>query len=161
MEDIIEEVRIKLLSANREETLDDILKFLGINEYLDNKDYYETYPDGKIVIIGQSAFKKKDLIQSINKLGINKDRFELCLDYNDAKNFDYKKMQYNPKYRVIMVGPIPHSSVGKGSSGSAISEMENKEGFPKVIRLCTSNELKMTKSNVLKELNKLVKENYI
>ena len=41
---------------------------------------------------------------------------------------------------------MPHSTAGKGDSSSAIANMENASGYPKVIRL-GSNELKITKTN--------------
>ena len=41
---------------------------------------------------------------------------------------------------------MPHSTAGKGDSSSAIANMENGNGYPKIIRL-GSNELKITKTN--------------
>lgn len=60
-----------------------------------------------------------------------------------------------------MIGPVPHSSVGKNDSSSVIAEMKNEEGYPKVIVLDDSNGLKITKTNFKEKLYKLIEENYI
>ena len=85
---------------------------------------------------------------------INKNRFEFCLDYNEAKTFPYRKMQYSPKYSAVLVGAMPHSVKDKGDFSSMITAMEKQDGYPPVIRM-GSNELKITKTgfcNCLKNL---------
>lgn len=69
-------------------------------------------------------------------------------------------MQYNPNYRLVIVGPMPHSTTGKGESRSTISELENGNGYPKVIRL-GSNELKITKTNFKQALQEQQNADYI
>ncbi len=70
----------------------------------------------------------------------------LRLDYEDAENFNFEDLQYNPNTRLILVGPIPHSTKGKDSS--IINKMKNTDGYPKIIRMIAGNELKITKSNL-------------
>ena len=53
-------------------------------------------------------------------------------------------------YRVVLFGPIPHSTSGKNDSSSVIAEMTSKEGYPRVEILSGSNELKITKSGFRK-----------
>ena len=48
---------------------------------------------------------------------------------------------------MIMVGPMPHSAKAKDEYSSVISAIENKEGYPPVVRL-GSNGLKITKSDL-------------
>lgn len=120
----------------------------------------ERYNDKKILVIGAAKLKEKDIKGIANSMGLNKDRFECCLDYEDAKNYNYRKLQYNPNYSVVMIGAIPHSSKGKGYSSSAITEMEHNEGYPKIVRLGT-NQLKITKSDLRTKLKTLKAENWI
>lgn len=70
-------------------------------------------------------------------------------------------MQYVPQHRVILAGPAPYSGIGKGNRGSIIVEIDNACLYPRVIRLQSGNELKITKSNFEKTLQKLIDEDYI
>lgn len=165
LEDIIKKVKDSIdgiiTLANRTGNLDELLNNMGLASLLHKKSAYETEKNGKIVVIGQSKVKKEILVGIINKLGLDKNRFEFCLDYNESKTYNYKKLRYSPKYRVVMFGPVPHSSVGKNDSSSVIAEMKNEEGYPCVRVLDGSNGLKITKTNFKKELYKLIEENYI
>lgn len=150
LKDIVEKVKDSIEEiitfANRTGNLDELLNNMGLGSLLHKKSAYETEKNGKIVVIGQSEVKKEILEGIIKKLGLDKNRFEFCLDYNASKTYDYKKLRYSPKYRVVMFGPVPHSSVGKNDSSSAIAEMKNKEGYPCVRVLDGSNGLKITKT---------------
>ena len=92
---------------------------------------------------------------------IDKKRFEFCLDYEDAQKYDFRKMQYAPQYRVVLFGPTPHSGHGKGDSGSIIAEIEKSEAYPRVERLVSGQDLKITKTNFRDMLQKLIDEDYI
>lgn len=70
-------------------------------------------------------------------------------------------MQYAPQYRLILFGPVPHSGYGKGDSGSIIAELEKSPAYPRVERLTSGNELKITKSNFRDMLERMIKEDYI
>ena len=70
-------------------------------------------------------------------------------------------MQYAPQYRIVLFGPTPHSGYGKGESGSIIAELEKLPAYPRVERLISGNELKITKSNFREMLEKLIEEEYI
>lgn len=161
LEEVIDVITQKIILANRLGTLKNLLQQWGFDNLLNSDSVYETNKDGKIVVIGQTEVKLNVLEGIIKSLHLDKNRFEFCLDYNDSKTFNYKKLQYAPNYRVVMVGPIPHSSVGKNNSSSVIAEMKNKEGYPRVETLNDSNELKITKSSFRTTLEKLIKENYI
>lgn len=161
LEEVIDVITQKIILANRLGTLKNLLQQWGFDNLLNSDSVYETNKDGKIVVIGQTEVKLNILEGIIKSLHLDKNRFEFCLDYNDSKTFNYKKLQYAPNYRVVMVGPIPHSSVGKNNSSSVIAEMKNKEGYPRVEILNDSNELKITKSSFRSTLEKLIKENYI
>ena len=161
LEEVIEKITAKVTLANRSGELEELLISWGFGELISKTSTYETDRDGKIVVIGASEVKENVLNGIIKSLGLDKGRFEFCLDYDKAKTFQYSKLRYNPNYRVVMFGPVPHSSTGKNDSSSVIAEMKNREGYPRVEVLSGNNAVKITKSNFKDTLNKLVAENYI
>lgn len=162
LEELLDEIRIKVTIANRDGSLPDLLKKLGIENTIQQPSpRFESYRSGKIVVIGENTVKESVLKKIAEDLGLDKNRFEFCLDYSEAQKYPYKKLQYSEKYRVVLVGAVPHSANCKGDSGSIIAEMENGDGYPRVERLCSSNELKITKSNFRETLQRLIDENYI
>lgn len=165
LEEIIDTVTAKISLANRMGELESLLESWGLQELIESESqgsdsFYDTHKDGQIIVLGDSQVKEHDLLGIIKSLGLDKDRFEFHLDYKDAVNYPFSKLQYNPNYRLVLVGPMPHSTSGKGESSSAIAEMENGTGYPKVIRLGT-NELKITKTNFKKALQEQIDTNYI
>ena len=165
LEEIIDTIVEKITLANRTGQLEEMLEQWGLEDLIDKKqqssnDFYDTYKDGKIVVLGGSQVKEKVLLGIIKELGLDKDRFEFCLDYDSIVRYQFSKLQYNPNYRLVIVGSMPHSTAGKGDSSSAISEMEKGNGYPKVVRLGT-NELKITKTGFAKALQEQMAANYI
>ncbi len=165
LEEIVDAVTEKIYLANRTGELESLLSNWGLSTLIKNvapssDDFYDTYKDGKIVVIGASQVKEHDLLGIVKSLGLDKKRFEFCLDYEKIKNYQFSKMQYNLNYRLVIVGPMPHSTTGKGESRSTISELENGNGYPKVVRL-GSNELKITKTNFKQALQEQQNANYI
>jgi hypothetical protein len=156
-----EKLEQKIIFANREGNLEKFLVELGLDEINNTDNYYETYKTGKIVIIGESRVKKKELEGIIKSLKLDVDRFEFCLDYTDAKKYDYKKLQYNPRYRLVIFGPVPHSSSGKSDSSSVIANFKKSDGFPRTEVLSSNSEVKITKTNIKSLLIKLIEEEYI
>lgn len=55
------------------------------------------------MVVGASEVKENILSGIIKSFGLDKNRFEFCLDYNKAKTYPYKKLRYNPDYRVIIL----------------------------------------------------------
>lgn len=68
-------------------------------------------------------------------MGFSSDRLEFFLDYNGSKKYNYSKLRYSDKYAAVIVGPVPHSTVGKGNYSSAIVAMETEQGYPPVFRV--------------------------
>ena len=164
LESLLEKIQERISIANRDGSLCATLTKIGWQELLDELeddfDKVTSYPTGKIVVIGASSVKKEHLLGIAKKLGISKDRFEF-VDFEEAKTFNYGKLQYNGVYRVILAGPIPHKTTGTGDSSSAIVAMEKGLGFPRVVRLCSSNELKITKQNFKDNLTQLLSEGFL
>ena len=92
---------------------------------------------------------------------IAKNRIEIHLGYEELKNFDFKKLRYNNKYRLILVGAMPHSTSGKGDFSSAIANMEQTDGYPKLIRLCSNEQLKITKTNLRQAIHNEIESGYL
>lgn len=149
-----------LTKLNRSGRLDDLLSLLEMEHLLDKESGYQVYKSGKIVVIGQTSVKVDALLSIGRKLGIDKERFEFYLEYEDAKSFDFRKLQWQPSYSAILVGPMPHSGVSKGEAGSIISAIETQEGYPPIVRLGQES-LKITKSNFKQKLQDLIEQGKI
>ena len=144
-----------LSMLNRTGELETFLKMLGMEDLLQSKPLYQVYKTGKIIVIGRSDVKAEVLLSIAKSLGLSKDRFELYLDYEDGKTFDFEKAHWKPQYALIMVGPMPHSGASKGDSGSVIAEIESTEGYPPVVRL-GANGLKITKTDFRNKLKEMI-----
>jgi len=160
LEDAIkEELEEKLISVltqlNTTGRLEELLELFGMLHLLEKESGYQVHKTGKIIVIGYSDVKAEALLSVAKKLGIDKKRFEFYLDYEDAKTFNFRKMQWQPSYSLIMVGPMPHSGAGKGYGSSIISTLENEDGYPPVVRL-GSNSLKITKSDFKAKLEEMI-----
>lgn len=161
LEEIIEKITAKVTYANRSGNLEELLTKWELVDLIPQTSAYTTKKDGKIVVVGATEVKENVLNGIIKSLGLDKNRFEFCLDYDKAKTFQYKKLRYNPDYRAVIFGPVPHSSSGKNNSGSVIAEMQNHEGYPLVEVLVGSGALKITKSNFREKLEELIERKYI
>ena len=135
-----------LIRLNRTDRLLDLLDLLGMKSLLGDSFDDERAKDGKIIVVGQSDVPSDKLLSVAKKHGFSKDRFEFLLEYEDAKRYNFGKTQWSPNYSLIMAGPMPHSGVSKEGFGSIISALENKEGYPPVIRMGMKS-LKISKSS--------------
>ena len=81
-EELDDHLTAALSRMNRSGQLEDFLRLLGMEHLLQKESGYEVYKKGKIVVIGQSDVK------------LDKKRFELYLEYEDAKKFNFQKMQW-------------------------------------------------------------------
>ena len=161
IEELLDEIRVRVLVANQRDTLDQLLESMGMHDLIEPQSQ-PGEKDGKIVVLGASSVDENHLLMTAGKLGIDKNRFELCLDYEAMKKYNFRKLQYSSKYRLILVGPMPHSSTGKEFSSSAIAEMESHpDMYPRVIRMIAGSELKITKSGFKEVLEKVLREAYI
>lgn len=150
-----------LSKVNRSGKLEELLELLGMEDLLEQEQDFYSYKEGKIVVVGGTNVKGEVLLSIAKSLGLDKSRFEFCLDYKQIQKFDFRKMQYAPQYRLILFGPVPHSGHGKGDSGSIIAELEKTPAYPRVERLISGNELKITKSNFRDMLERMIEEDYI
>lgn len=161
LDELLEEIKKRVLQANRNNTLDQLLTNMGMSDLLSSYSQFSS-KDGKIVVLGATDVSLKYLVMTAAKLGIDKSRFEFCLNYDELQKYNYHKLQYTDKYRLIMVGPMPHSSCGTNDSGSTIAEMEkHPEMYPRIVRMTAGTELKITKSGFKEKLQTLLQEGFI
>lgn len=154
----------ELKQANSKNKVEEFLINVGMEDLLPvqtPEEIYDTFPDGKIMIIGQSEINENKLLGCMKSLGIDKNRVECSLDYTKATNQDFTRIQYNPNYHLVLFGPIPHSMKGKGSYSSIVSKMESEDGYPKVIKLVSNEQLKITKSNLKAAISQEIRSGYL
>jgi len=150
--------------AARRGNLENYLCTIGMSDLISiytKENHFEPLPNGKIIIFGDSQISESEIHGILKTYSIPRDRVELQLGYNVAKSYDFKKLQYNPNYRLILIGPIPHSGESKGDSSSLLVTLENSEGYPKVIRMNNGNSLKITKSGLRSVIEEQIKIGYI
>jgi len=162
LDEILEEIQAKVFLANRMDELDELLEKWGFTQFIEKKTAFDDSPKyGKIVIVGDTELKENIIFAVCKGFGISKDRVELCLDYEQAQKYNFRKMQYNPAYSAILFGPVPHSGAAKGFAGSIIAGVERGGGYPPVVRLSTGTELKITKATLKTALQDMLDKNII
>lgn len=166
--DIITEASYRLHSelkrAYKSGRLEEYLSSIGMIDLYPREEeppLYDTYPEGKILIIGDSQINDREIYGCLKEFDIPKDRVELHLGYQEAKSFSFRNIQYNPNYRLILFGPVPHSGEGKQDKSSIISQIENDDGYPKVIRLTDGHRLKITKTTLKRAIEREIHSGYL
>jgi hypothetical protein len=150
--------------AYKSGNLEGYLSSIGMRDLYPSKDetiIYDTNPDGKIIIFGDSRIKDHEIYGCLKELGISKDRIELQTSYEKIKKYPFRNIQYNPNYRLILFGAIPHSGEGKQDKSSIITQVEDDDGYPKVIRLTDGHRLKITKTNLKKTIIEEIESGYL
>jgi hypothetical protein len=160
-----------LCRKNADGSLDRLLRELDMEDAIaklfGGPEPLKTWSNGKLLIVGCQE-KMEDEIVGVSKgLGIARKRLEF-VRYDDATNYNFKKLEYLPTYAAILVGASPHSTKGKGDSRSILSRMqyleEHREKYPTVVRLTAENlsgQLKITKTNFRSALSELMREGIV
>lgn len=156
-------LHLEIKNSHSNGTLNNYLLNIGMEDLIpkDEEPLYESVPYGKVLIFGDSKINTNIIYGCFKQFNIEKDRVELHLGYEKASKYPFQKLQYNSSYRLIMFGPVPHSGTGKDESSSIITNIENREGYPKVVRLTDGHGLKITKSNLKKAIKKEVDCKYL
>lgn len=152
---ILEKVYQKLVKeiteASYENKIDEVLKKYELQDEIEYP-YYDI-KNSKILIIGDSLVDKNDLINIARKYGIKENRIEFELDYNKLTNYNFGKLRNSMNYSDVLVGPIPHKVEGiEGYSSFLAMTDAMPEEYPKIIRLESSNELKITRQSFINGL---------
>ena len=166
--DIITEASYRLLKEIREAhkngNLEGYLSSIGMRDLFPSEEMpplYDTNPEGKILIIGATKVKEHEIYGCLKEYGINKNRIELHLGYEEAKSYPFRRIQYNPNYRLILFGAMPHSGKGKEERSSIIAQIEDTDGYPKVIRLSDGHGLKLTKTGLKNAVKEQIEIGYL
>ena len=149
-----------LTLMNRTNTLDSFLELLNMQDLLKSNVASKNNKNGKIVVVGRTEVKKKELLSIAKKMGFENNRFEFYLAYDDATKLDFRKYQWNFRYAAILVGPLPYSVKLEGDFSSVLQVMKSEDGYPPVFSF-GSNESKITKSNFRAKLSELIKDNIV
>lgn len=152
---ILEKVYQKLVKeiteASYENKINEVLKKYELQDEIEYP-YYDI-KNSKILIIGDSLVNKNDLINIARKYGIKENRIEFELDYNKLTNYNFGKLKNSINYSDVLVGPIPHKVEGiEGYSSFLAMTDAMPEEYPKIIRLESSNELKITRQSFINGL---------
>lgn len=149
-----------LARLNRDNKLEEFCRMIGAEDVLKQEKTSQPSKSGIIIVVGESQVKEHQMQGILKNLGIRKERLECHLGYEKAKTFNYRKLQYQAKYSLVIVGSMGHKAENIGDYSSAITMMEQEKGYPHVIRLGT-NELKITKSNLKEALSKALADELI
>lgn len=152
-----EEVEENLLSwltcLNRTGDLEQWLDMIGMASLVKTEPLFKPHKSGKIIVIGESRVKQEDLLIAAKKQGFEKDRFDFFTSYEDLKTEDFRFLQYNPNYCLILVGPTPHKGkTMEGGYTSIITALDQPEMYPPLLRL-GNDTLKITKASFVEGLN--------
>lgn len=149
--DIFIELEKQARDANNKGTIFDFLKAHNITfDDFDECNYNKS--SVRLLIAGQSDIKKEHIFGILKKLGIDKNRVDMVLDYDDLKKFKWNDIQYSEKYSDVVFGACPHSVVGKGDYSSVISRMEHEDGWPNPIRASANEALKFSQNSLFNAL---------
>ena len=145
----------------------------NLKKYLDSIGMLEIYPeeveqgwsgayeDGKVLVLGEASCKRNEIEASLKSVGVPKNKIELCLGYEEMVRVNFQRLRYDAAYRLILVGPMPHSTMGKDEFSSAITMMEKTDGYTKIIRMTSGNGLKITKTNLKEVVGEEIRQGFI
>ena len=157
LEEVINEVyqyiEIQIIERNRKGELDGFLTQIGYYGHL----FSESKSDKtKILVIGQSNTRKRDLINIIKMFGYEEENFEFIINYEDVLKFDFEGLINSDKYEKVLVGPMNHKQKGIKGYSSAIVFLESEKNCPETRRIVNSNNsLEITKSSFKRILESL------
>lgn len=157
--DVTKMITKKILSARSVSELRSYLKSIGLEELMPEIDNFQH--NGDIYILGDLRIKDNDVYGIFKDLSVDIDRVKIVKEYDKLKNYPFNKFQYNDSVRLIFVGPMPHSTRDKDDYSSIIAKMEQEKGFPKIVRLCAGNNLKVTKTNLKESIITEIKSKYL
>lgn len=142
--------------ANRTGELPELLRLLGMTDLVSDDGSYDLRPT-KVVVLGDSQVHDGRLRSIARKHGLDPANIEFALGYEELKHFNYRKLRDTTIYKAVLVGPMPHSTAGKGKASSAIVEMKSHpETFPPVIELRDTTGLKITNNSFARGIDEVM-----
>ncbi len=160
---IIAEALSRITSSLLQEQTDEqfciLLENYGLGDLVaDSLDYFaDTQKNGNIIMFGDTSIKLKEIYGCLKSLGIDKRRFE-HVPYEEVTNYNFKKLEYNNNYRLILLGPMPHSAKGMGDNSSIIEALVKNKNVAKTIKL---DNLKITKTSFKSAIMQEIESGYL
>lgn len=142
LDDLSEEVRRRtggdplgmLAYANRTGNLRNLLASIGLEDLMPGGEAVRS--SRTIVVLGDSQVSVGKLRSIAEREGADPDDIEFCLEYDRLERYNFAKLRDKDIYRVVLFGPGPHSTPGKGKSESAINEMKSHPDiYPPIIEV--------------------------
>ncbi|MDT0934665.1 hypothetical protein ACEUW8_06505 [Staphylococcus pseudintermedius] len=127
--------------------------FLSRYQFEKNDNYKDNlYNDNaKVLILGvrNGGLKSKDINGIFKKAGL-KDKYKI-IEYDDMTNFDVSILENSTQYTDVFIGAAPHKMKGIGDTDNPVQKLlEGSEGlYPKIHKLMTGKQLKITKTNLM------------
>lgn len=142
----------ELYKSQTDEQFCNLLGSYGLGDLVsDYLPYFsETQKNGDIIMFGDTRIKIEDIYGCLKSLGISKKRFE-HIPYEEMTNYDLRNLEYNNTYRLILIGPMPHSVKGKGEYASGIEWLMNNNYIAKTIKMDNLKITKTTFKNAIKD----------
>lgn len=149
LDDLFDKIKREAILQNRTGDIEIFFEKYGIEQFKKSKLVFNE--NAKILIIGlnNGSIKSKD-INGIFKTARLLNRFDV-ISYDEATNFDIRKLENSSAYSDVFIGTVPHSIKGMGDSSSAILTLQKGSEviYPKIHVLRKENgELGITKSNL-------------
>ncbi|TDL94177.1 hypothetical protein ERX27_09885 [Macrococcus brunensis] len=155
LEELFERIKLEAIMENRTGNIETFKVKYDLGETQEAA--YSFNEKSKILIIGvnTASIKAKD-IQGIFKAASIPEQFEI-ISYDEAKNFNLKKLEYTTAYSDIFIGTVPHSMKGMGDMSSGLLKLEEGSEviYPKLHVLRKENkELGINKTNLKQAIQK-------
>lgn len=149
----------RLLQEQTDEQFCMLLESYGLSDLVaESLDYFsDTQRNGNIIMFGDTNIKIKDIYGCLKSLGIDKRRFE-HIPYDEVTNYNFKNLEYNSNYRLILIGPMPHSAKGMGKNNSIIESLTKNKNIAKTIKL---DNLKITKTSFKNAIMAEIESGYL
>jgi len=112
----------------------------------------------RIILIGDTRINRQRLLVEFEKVGFNKQKVELRIEYDKAKQLNINNLKrIRSKYDGILLGPMPHKVKGDILGESLIGMMKNNTDEYPPFAVCKerSGKLKITNNSLklaIKEL---------
>lgn len=155
--DGIENITPLVMRLNRVGELDEFLRLIN---YETNSQSGKNQPN-KILIVGRSEIKNDDVQQIIRELHLDPNQIEIIREFDKLKSTDLGFLKNSSKYKLVLVGPMPHSTKTKDKYNSAIVRLQSEPGFPKAMPLIINGNYKITKTNIKQAIGSAIESGLI
>ena len=112
--------------------------------------------ENRILFVGACKVPRSDILELIKQEGLDPNSFDMILNYEEAKKFDFESLKHSRKYQAVLLGPTPHNVMGVNGYDNIGQRMRVESGFPPVINL--RKDRGISKTRIQTALSKLRKK---